>query len=561
MPRAGLVPIRDYMSETESKTRAVVICAGRRTGSTLLADGLRSTGRVGRPNEYFDVHQGNRNFWINRLAIHDDSEFFEKVVAAGTTPNGVFCTKLMWYQISSLVYFYNLAHGVNPPASQQKKFHRILNERFGRTDLIWLRRRDKVAQGISDYRALRTEVWRVRRGEEETKSKAKIDIPFEFAGIDQQVKFAENTDRHWQEYFIAHNLRATVVVYEDFIENYEPTIRAICRILGLDTPGPLVVGPQVWERQADDVSRDWKQEYLQIKQRQAAMQSSQIAVPAAADKPEPSHAAPSDGKSNPEPAVPDHADQTSLLIAYDINSRYDTKLVPASARRGWMDATSQHFANRCLPLIIANQHGWMLTTPYRIEATWNGGGMTSDLSIIYPPGESRKFAGSHFGSGILTFNLEYLFRTPPGINLHVRGPANMPKDGIFALEGIVETDWSEATFTMNWKFTRPNHTVVFEADEPIAMLTPVVRGKAETFTAEIRDLDEDSKLAAGYREWANSRSSFNEGLKNDNSVEKKAGWQRHYLSGETVSQTKATSHQTSLTLAEFQDKRSEKKAL
>src|SRR3712207_8402233 len=33
-------------------------------------------------------------------------------------------------------------------------------------------------------------------------------------------------------------------------------------------------------------------------------------------------------------------------------------------------------------------------------------------------------ARSHFGSGILTWNLPFLFRTPPGYNLHVRGPAN-----------------------------------------------------------------------------------------------------------------------------------------
>jgi hypothetical protein len=30
---------------------------------------------------------------------------------------------------------------------------------------------------------------------------------------------------------------------------------------------------------------------------------------------------------------------------------------------------------------------------------------------------------------------------------------------ISPLDGIVETDWLEATFTMNWKLTRPNHTV------------------------------------------------------------------------------------------------------
>ena len=231
------------------------------------------------------------------------------------------------------------------------------------------------------------------------------------------------------------------------------------------------------------------------------------------------------------------------------------KLVPGSPRRAWMDATPQRFANRCLPLIIANQNGWMLLSPCRVEAIWNGGGLTSDISISFPPGENRKFALSHFGGGILTFALEYIFRTPSGFNLHVRGPANLPKDGISPLEGIIETDWSEATFTMNWKITRPNHPIVFEKDEPLAMLSPVARGEVERFDPEIRFLDENPQLAEGYRVWSASRQNFNQDLKVADSDAQKAGWQRHYVRGETVTQTKAAEHQTSVSLAEFVDKR------
>lgn len=57
----------------------------------------------------------------------------------------------------------------------------------------------------------------------------------------------------------------------------------------------------------------------------------------------------------------------------------------------------------------------------------------------------RHYVVSHFGAGVVTFTVPYLFRTPPSYNLHVRGPTNMPKDGIYPLEGIVETDWSQAS--------------------------------------------------------------------------------------------------------------------
>jgi uncharacterized protein DUF6065 len=76
-------------------------------------------------------------------------------------------------------------------------------------------------------------------------------------------------------------------------------------------------------------------------------------------------------------------------------------------------------------------------------------------------------ASSHFGSRILAFNLPFRFRTPLGYNLQVRGLASWPKDGAYPLEGILETDWTVSTFTMNWKLTRAELPVAFEAGEPI----------------------------------------------------------------------------------------------
>jgi hypothetical protein len=121
-----------------------------------------------------------------------------------------------------------------------------------------------------------------------------------------------------------------------------------------------------------------------------------------------------------------------------------------------MQATNERFANRCLPLLIANQAGWFLLNSHPIRVTWDGGNELSNLQVEYLKGFPPYPAVSHFGHGIVTWTIPYLFRTPPGYNLLVRGPSNWPKDGAHALEGIVETDWSVATFTMNWMLTRPN---------------------------------------------------------------------------------------------------------
>ena len=131
----------------------------------------------------------------------------------------------------------------------------------------------------------------------------------------------------------------------------------------------------------------------------------------------------------------------------------------------------------------------------------------------------------------------------------------MPKDGVSALEGIVETDWVDSTFTMNWKLTRANHQVVFEAGEPIAMISPVRRGELEQFAAEIQPLSENREMFRNYTTWSKSRDNFNADLKVTGSAAKKAGWQKDYTRGRTITGETTPEHQTALELKDFIDKR------
>lgn len=158
------------------------------------------------------------------------------------------------------------------------------------------------------------------------------------------------------------------------------------------------------------------------------------------------------------------------------------RLIPAPASRAWMNETTDSFANRCLPLKVANQAGWFVLNDRAFEATWDGGKEKASVRVEYADGagEERPLATSHFGHGILTFHVPYLFRTPPGYNTLARGPANWPKDGACALEGLVETDWLVGSFTMNWKLTRPGLPVLFEKDEPVCMVVPRSAGNSKS---------------------------------------------------------------------------------
>src|SRR5205807_2360435 len=112
-----------------------------------------------------------------------------------------------------------------------------------------------------------------------------------------------------------------------------------------------------------------------------------------------------------------------------------------------------------------------------------------------------------------------------------RGASNLPKDGVYALEGVVETDWSVAAFTMNWKLTRPHHPVTFEVDEPVCMLVPQRRNELEAFEAKIRSIEGDPELYQRYAQWHQSRTQFLTDLRIPGSDAVAEGWEKHYFQG------------------------------
>jgi hypothetical protein len=263
------------------------------------------------------------------------------------------------------------------------------------------------------------------------------------------------------------------------------------------------------------------------------------------------------------------------LYAYELHQAADMPLSTAPIDRVWMDAAPQRAPYRCLPLAIANQAGWWIPCPVSFTAVWDGGLGKENVQITFlSPAERTGWTdlfapitvsadqpspvvhndtriSSHFGNGVVTFSIPYLFRTPPGINLWVKGPTNYIKDGVQPLEGVVETDWLSATFTMNWKLTRPHHLVRFERGEPICMIVPVPRGLAEQLEPVYVPLDANPEMASEYREWEKSRSTFNADLARLNPDAVKRGWQRDYMQGRTISGKEAQGHQTRLHLREF----------
>ncbi len=237
------------------------------------------------------------------------------------------------------------------------------------------------------------------------------------------------------------------------------------------------------------------------------------------------------------------------ITAYEVVEQ-PMALRTAQRNRDWIDELPERFAYRCLPLTMANQVGWELLNPVPFTARWNGKPGLDAIDIRFD-GEPSPLVGSHFGNGVLTFTLGYLFRTTKAHNLWVKGPPNRPKDGIAPLEGIIETDWAPFTFTMNWQITRRKHKVRFEADEPVCVVMPYPRHYARKFDARQLPLNSDAKLYQQYVDWRNDRLAFNEALKEEGSEARKQGWQRKYMTGRDMEDRVFAGHETKVRMQEF----------
>ena len=253
------------------------------------------------------------------------------------------------------------------------------------------------------------------------------------------------------------------------------------------------------------------------------------------------------------------SEQDSLELTAYLICRYEDLEIPivsASPQREWMSFAEGN-AYRCLPLTMANQMGWFLLNPAGFVAEWEGDDSTAPIRIEFDRelvGKQGEFVSNLFGNGILSWKLPYLFRTAPGYNLLARGPVNHIKDGVQALEGMVESDWIDATFTMNWKITRSHHPVRFEQGEPFCMITPVRRGDVERFEPKVEPIEGNAPLNEAYLLWKKKRHDAKLRVQLGYAMQRPEllKYDLNYTRGQTASgQTLIADHQTRLNVRAF----------
>ena len=214
-----------------------LVCSIPRSGSSLLCELLAGTGLAGAPAEFF--HPDKMAALQGHWGVDELGEYLRELMARKTSPNGVFGAKSHWGQ-------YRPLFGESDPRTVFPGLH-----------VVFITRRDRLRQAVSWVRALQTRKWA-------TEDSPRVEHPevFDQEDITHKLVRIDREEEEWESLFDRHGIAPLRVVYEDFVEAQEKTVRAVLDELGLDAPGDLHVPPPLLDRQADERSEEWVERYL-----------------------------------------------------------------------------------------------------------------------------------------------------------------------------------------------------------------------------------------------------------------------------------------------------------
>jgi LPS sulfotransferase NodH len=252
-----------------------LVCSTQRSGSTLLCELLRATDVAGAPDEYFERLRGTGlprqpRQYFEDASVQEIAErlpptapgnpeqpgefehWFRYVLQRGTTLNGVFGAKMMWNYLDDF-----RLRMAELPGLSGLSFNERLEAVFPGLQIIFMRRRDKVEQAVSLWKAIQTQQWRTESesGSEQVEADEAPGVEYDYQAIEYLLNELHRWDARWEDWFHATGREPIRVFYDEFTVSRAATIGRVLDALGIEPPVPEDKKPM--RRQADDSSRDW----------------------------------------------------------------------------------------------------------------------------------------------------------------------------------------------------------------------------------------------------------------------------------------------------------------
>ena len=231
------------------------ICSTQRSGSTLLCDLLTQSGVHGQPEEFLDIRkQVFRSLYEE--AGGSRAQYLQWLFEHRSSPNGAFGLKLHWNQGVAFVRGARADAMAHARMGTGLRAVRSLARDFGDLRYVWVKRRDRVGQAVSLYRARNTNQWVRPDGDPNAR---RPDPPFDADEIDRALRWLTRVDAGWERYFGRVGTTPFVVHYEDLAADQARVLGALGEHLGV--PLPPSIAPRL-ERQRDEWSTETRERFI-----------------------------------------------------------------------------------------------------------------------------------------------------------------------------------------------------------------------------------------------------------------------------------------------------------
>ena len=227
----------------------------QRTGSTLLCQALEATGVTGIPNEWFWR-------WLKDQPTDNPAELQRRLWENGSTSNGIFGVKHSFHEplFSQLIELFHKFPTCPPEEHNRLKIWECALPHHRH---IFMTRRNKIRLAVSWWKAIQTQEWHRLAGAP-TQSIGFRDA-YDFDAIHHLYDECSMREAGIQELFTEGNIVPLTIVYEDFIQEYEKTVRRVLEFLELDTIGVEIPAPSL-SQTADSISEEWVQRFREERQ-------------------------------------------------------------------------------------------------------------------------------------------------------------------------------------------------------------------------------------------------------------------------------------------------------
>lgn len=229
--------------------RSYIIWFSQRTGSTLLAAALESTGQGGVPNEHLS---GKDTKAFTPTDLHT-------LWQSGTGTNGLFALK---YGPSRNMSDWTQAFRRVLKMPQDASAPEVWAATFPGCRHVFITRRNRVRLAVSWWRAIVSGEW--HRAHNQAPPTSELTDRYDFAAINHLFTECALREATIEDFFSAARIVPLTVVYEDFIRDYEGTVGSVLAHLGLEKPD--IIRPPAFQQMADALSEDWAQRFREERQ-------------------------------------------------------------------------------------------------------------------------------------------------------------------------------------------------------------------------------------------------------------------------------------------------------